>query len=111
MSSAVLIEHADGRAFTREGECDGCAGTAQCCTFLMLPLSRNLSDDEQRWVALHPGLSVVGSSIRFDVACSALHEGRCSLFGQPERPQMCVRYPELPEQVLAGCSYTLKEVA
>ena len=106
---AVLIKHADGRAYIREGVCNGCGGLASCCQYLMLPLARPLSEDEQHWVALHPGVSIVGSSIRIDTACGALDEGRCSLFGKEDRPQMCVRYPELPEQVIAGCAYTLKE--
>lgn len=113
MPLADLITHADGRRFLRTGLCDGCAliHPGQCCTFVRLPLARALSADEQRWVALHSGLSIVGQSIQIDVACSALDGGRCSLYGLPERPQLCVRYPELPEQVLAGCAYTLTEIA
>lgn len=113
LHEAVLISHTDGRSFIREGACDGCVDSVpgKCCTYLELPLARQLSDDERRWVELHPTLSVVGQSIHIDVACSALHEGKCELFGKEERPQMCVRFPEQPDQVIAGCSYTLKEVA
>ena len=109
---SVLIEHADGRKFLRHGECDGCVGreVAACCTFIALPLVRKLSADEQRWVELHPALDVVGQSIHYNVACSALEAGRCTLFGQQARPAMCERYPELPEQLLAGCAYTFEEV-
>lgn len=106
-----MIRHADGRAFVREGACDGCGGRALCCQYLELPLARELSADERRWVDLHPGLSVVGATIHIDTACGALDDGRCTLFGKPERPAMCVRYPELPEQVIAGCAYTFEEVA
>ena len=113
MVSHVLIAHADGTTYLRGGECDGCRSgvVAQCCTHLMLPLARSLSPDEQRWVELHPGLSVVGQNVRIDTPCSALHEGLCSLFGSDDRPAMCVRYPELPEQVLDGCAYTLEKVS
>ena len=112
---ADLISHADGRRFIREGACDGCkrhdVKLAQCCTFLNLPLQRALSDDERMWVELHPGLEVKAQTVNFNVACSALNEdGTCSLFGLPERPAMCVRFPELPEQVLEGCAYSLTEV-
>ncbi len=106
----ALIEHADGRTFVREGECDGCGGEARCCTFIELPLARALSEDERDWAGLHPAVSSDGSTIRIDAACSALQDGRCALFGDPERPAICGRSPELPEQVLAGCSYTLEEV-
>jgi hypothetical protein len=109
--SADLIQHADGRTYLRTGECDGCKGKATCCSFLMFTLSRPLSEDEARWANLHPGVHVEGDSLRIDTPCSALDHGRCSLFGSEERPAMCVRYPELPQQLLVGCSYEMKEVA
>ena len=113
MVSVALISHADGSQFIRTGACDGCASgrVAQCCTFLELPLARGLSADEQRWVNLHPGLSVHGQNVRIEVECGALHNGFCSLFGSAERPEMCVRYPELPGQLLEGCAYSLEKVS
>jgi Fe-S-cluster containining protein len=111
LERADLIQHADGRRYLRTGVCDGCKGLASCCTFLMLPLARSLSVDEQDWVRLHPGVSIVGGSVRIDSACSALDgDGKCSLFGMPERPALCVRYPEQPEQMLPDCSYELVAV-
>ena len=110
MIEATLITHADGRRFLRTGECDGCGGLASCCNHVQLPLARPLSEDEAKWVNLHPGVSVVGDHIRIDSVCSALENGRCTLFGKPERPAMCVRAPELPQQLLPGCSYTLVEL-
>jgi len=97
-------------------------------------LARPLSPDEQRWVNLHPGVTATlryvslqdgtparivpgqpgsympaaGYSLRIDVPCSALsQEGRCSLFGKAERPQMCSDWPDQPEQLdgLIGCAY------
>lgn len=113
MPDADLIVHADGRRYLRTGTCNGCAShaLAQCCTFLQLPLARGLTSDEARWVGLHPGVTVVGQSVRIDISCGALHEGRCTLFGLPERPALCERYPEQPDQVLVGCAYQLLEVA
>lgn len=117
MQEAALIEHADGRTFLRQGECDGCARegvpAAQCCTFMTLPLARPLSEDETRWAELHPGVTIEGSLARISLTCSALVDGRCTLFGSPERPAICERYPEMPEQmsVLAGCAYTFTEVS
>ena len=108
--NADLIQHADGRKYLRTGDCNGCDGLAQCCTFMALPLARNLTEDESRWVSLHPGMSVDGSTLRIDIACSALDNGRCTLFGTPDRPDMCGRYPEVPEAVLPGCAYSLMEV-
>ena len=113
MVSIALIEHANGPHYLRSGDCDGCSTgkVAQCCTYLELPLARNLSSDEQGWVTLHPGASIRGQSVRIEIPCSALSGGFCSLFGSPDRPQMCIRYPELPEQVLTGCAYTLEKVS
>ena len=107
-----LITHADGRVYLRSGECDGCITTrpGRCCTFIALPLARAMSSDEVRWIELHPGLSVQGQTIQIETACSALEGGRCALFGKPERPELCERYPEQPNQILAGCRYTLTEV-
>ena len=110
---AQLIQHADGRTFVREGECDGCHDRVPgyCCTFLSFSLSRALSDDEAYWASLHPGVKVDGSNLTLSIPCSALTpDGRCSLFGTDARPQMCERFPELPAQMLEGCSYTLTEV-
>ena len=109
---ATLVEHADGRKFVRTGECDGCAthAVAQCCTFMVLPLARPLSEDEAYWVGLHPGVTAEGNQLRIDSVCSALVDGRCSLFGSEERPAMCERAPELPQQLLPGCAYSLVEI-
>jgi len=97
-------------------------------------LARSLTPDEHRYVRLHGGISVKdnllsvgedtpvrliagqpgtytprdGYSLRIDVPCSALdQEGRCSLFGSPERPEMCSQWPDQPEQIadLNGCAY------
>ena len=44
--------------------------------------------------------------IRFDIPCSALNEnGTCSLYGTPERPDMCGRWPDAPGQAPNGCLY------
>lgn len=76
---------------------------------MVLPLARAWSPDEAHWASLH-GITVEGNTATLNVACSALtKEGRCELFGKPERPAMCDRYPEMPEQVLAGCAYRLTE--
>mgnify|MGYP001571890559 CR=1 FL=1 len=110
---AALITHADGRRYIRTGECDGCkhGRVAQCCTFLAMPMQRHLSADEARWAELHPGILVQDNFMVVNVACSALtDDGLCSLFGSPERPAMCERFPELPEQVPEGCAYKLVEV-
>jgi hypothetical protein len=108
---ATLISHADGREFIRMGECDGCkrhgVTQAQCCTFLAMPTARRLTQDEAHWAELHPGILVQDNHMVVNVACSALTaDGLCSLFGSPERPAMCERFPELPEQVPVGCAYT-----
>lgn len=102
------------RAYLRTGQCDGCIKSipGACCRYLVLP-ERPVSADELAWLRLHPGAEAMyaeGKTGRVDIPCSALVEGMCSLYGLPERPQMCDRYPELPEQLIEGCAYALTEV-
>ena len=88
-------------------KCDRCPDPGMCCRYVELPLARELTADERNWVELHPGLRMTAANvIRFEVNCSALTpEGRCSLFGTAERPDMCTRWPDALEQVPEGCIY------
>ncbi len=101
------------KTYRRSGECDGCKRPGltpgQCCTYIQLPLARKLTPDEKRWVELHPGLTVNGQNVRIDIQCSALSDGLCTLFGKPERPELCSRYPEHSD-LDAGCSYTFERI-
>ena len=108
-SPSSRISYPDGTTYRRTGECHGCNGTGQCCTYVKLPLARELTFDEVKWLELHDGLSIEGLSVRIEIACSALKDGRCELFGQPERPTMCERYPELPD-LDSGCAYTFERI-
>ena len=108
-SPSTIIEFPDGTRFRRTGECHGCEGTGQCCTYIQLPLARALSGDEIRWVELHPGLTVRGQDIRIEIACSALVEGKCTLYGTPDRPHICDLYPESPD-LDEGCGYKLEKL-
>lgn len=87
--------------------CRHCSDIGQCCRYVELPLARALTDDERKWVELHPGLRMTAANvIRFDIACSALTaEGLCSLYGTDARPEMCARWPDALEQVPPGCVY------
>ncbi len=113
---AALIQFADGRELLRFGECDGCnrpgLTPGACCTHILLPLSRAYSEDEQAWVRLHQGLDFFNpSTIKVETKCSALSvNGRCDLFGLPERPAMCERFPEMPENLQPGCAYSFTEL-
>lgn len=109
-----LIAFADGRQLLRHGDCDGCnrpgLNPGACCDHILLPLSRAYSEDEMAWANLHGLTFLDPSTITIPNRCAALtDEGRCSLFGLPERPAMCGRYPEIPEQLLAGCAYSFTE--
>jgi len=86
-------------------------------------LGRPLIDDEMLWLRLHPGLVMDGrdavrfhaavpwewrgGSIRFKVPCSRLaKDGRCQVYGQPERPRMCSIWPDDPiNQAPPGCVF------
>lgn len=87
-----------------------------CCRYVELPLARRLSRDEQKWIALHPGMRIIDRLdhhvVRFEVACGALApDGRCTLYGKPERPEMCAHWPDYPEeQTPPGCVYREPEL-
>ena len=106
MNRSELIVFPD-KTFRRSGECNGCSGLARCCTYVVLPLARELTEDERRWVELHPGLKVEGQAVRIDIACSALKDGECSIHS--DRPQICRNYPELPN-LDEGCSYKFERI-
>lgn len=88
--------------------CQFCPDPGMCCRYVELPLARALTDDEARWVQLHPGLVMKEPRvIHINVNCSALTEdGLCSLHGSDERPVMCAVWPDKPEeQAPKGCAY------
>lgn len=110
-----LLIFPDGHMVRRWGECDGCERDgvrhADCCRFVLLA-DRPLNPDEVNWLTLHPAMTVEWPrNQRFDIACSALApDGSCALFGKPERPRICINYPEFAG-LDARCSYTFEKVA
>ena len=97
----------------RQGECT--AGCGACCRVLLLQVNPAYWDreDARRWIELH-GIQLVrldgGIYARIPLACEALTpDGLCRLFGMPERPGLCQRFPLGPRD-LAGlepvCTYT-----
>lgn len=108
-----LIVFPDGKTYRRSGECDGCATRevrAACCRYVFLP-KRALNQDEQHWLSLHNLPNWTPRERRIEAECSALEaDGKCALFGKPERPQLCINYPELPG-LDDGCSYNFEEIA
>lgn len=87
--------------------CDGCPDRGMCCRYIELPLARRLTSDETRWAELHEGIRIKGSVVRIEQTCSALSaDGLCTLYGTPDRPEMCARWPDRPEvQAPLGCVY------
>ena len=114
-SSQVTVA-VDDKLYVRHGDCDGCVGLgltpAACCQYLELSLAQPLTADQKRWAELHAGVTIRdgGSTVRIDAVCEALDGGRCSLYGKPDRPRMCVEAPVRPEQVIEGCAYELEEI-
>ena len=92
------------RASDFSSPCSGCS--AWCCTVLCFPHGgpKNLSDmDHLRFCLGFPGVEVgigeAGWSVNVRTRCRHLVSdgdgpGRCGIFGQPERPQMCNLYDE-----------------
>ncbi len=123
MSSPVptseLIVHEDV-TYRRTGACDGCRRPGlvpgQCCSYIMLPLARELSDDERDWAQMHPGVMINDQNVRIEAPCGALKDdGRCGVFGTGKRPQMCADYPESPEALQGipvpdGCLYRFERI-
>lgn len=97
----------------REGDCT--AGCGACCRFIRLqvPPDYAQNQDVRKWIELH-GVSLMemngGTFATVNLSCSALTEdGQCSLYGRPERPELCNHWPMTPA-ALAGvedvCSYS-----
>lgn len=94
-------------------DCSDCPDRGMCCRYLMLPLAMPVNEDTKKWVALHPGVSIVEYNgwphVRIDTPCSALQpDGTCGLYGTGLRPRLCGKWPvegsERPEG-LEGCVY------
>ncbi|MCU1693664.1 MAG: hypothetical protein JWM64_2755 [Frankiales bacterium] len=77
--------------------CDGCA--APCCSTLLfpqgLPASRGALDFF-RFCLGFPGIELLVTddawSLVVKATCRHLQDGRCGIFGKPERPLSCVSY-------------------
>ena len=79
--------------------CDGCA--AHCCTTVTFPLAvpRSVSSlDFVRFSLGFPGVEVgVGDdtwNLTIKTRCEHLRDGRCGVYGKPERPLRCSYYNE-----------------
>lgn len=93
---------------TTVSPCAICLDPGACCRYVLLPLARGLTPDEQQWVGLHPGLSIVDNrNVLIRSNCSALTaQGQCFLYGEAARPQMCSVWPDRPElQAPQLCGY------
>ena len=109
-----------GSEWTRGGSCDQCASgeiRGECCTKLALPVSPTAASnpDTVNFFALH------GVEIKFwgdlplaiiPQRCSALlPNGDCSLYGKPERPDVCSSGPlnAWAVQLNPHCSYVVEK--
>lgn len=79
--------------------CDNCS--SWCCTHLSVPFKTptQFKDiDYLRYCLNFPGTQVVvsdrGWSLLVKTACTHLKDNRCTIYDQPERPQICRYYPE-----------------
>jgi len=100
-------------SFVRQGACT--QGCGACCRILRLqvPPEYSRNPDIKKWVELH-GVKLVeldgGTFVMLTMPCSALTEdGRCSLYGKPERPELCAHWPMTPAALLGVedvCTYS-----
>ena len=117
----IAVQDVSGTYQVRSGGCT--AGCGACCEFLILPLDpRMRSADLGRladfiyWASLH-GVQITESgdwlAARIPLHCEKLvvdedGDKTCGVFGTPERPAMCARYPRQPlelEGVADVCTY------
>jgi Fe-S-cluster containining protein len=101
--------------YQRLGSCEPALCDAACCRFIAIEVNPiYLSQpDLAAWVRLHriELVDVGGRALaRIPFACSALNsDGRCSLYGKPERPQLCADYPMAPASLIGVedvCTYS-----
>jgi hypothetical protein len=100
----------------RQGECLPNCGA--CCKFVRLQVPPTYQETDTRgWLQLH-GIrltTIDGATFAtIDRRCDALtDDNRCSLYGKPERPQLCADWPATPG-AMAGledvCGYRFEEV-
>ncbi len=91
-------EQVEARGFESLADpCSGCA--AYCCTTLLFPqpLPTHVSNvDYLRFCLGFPGVELVVAegtwSLAVKTRCRHLVDGRCSVFGEPERPLICTYY-------------------
>ena len=106
----------------RIGECT--VGCGACCQFLVLQVNPHYMEVEhvKKWIELH-GISLSRRSggvwAQIPLHCSALtEEGKCSLYGMPERPLSCDTFPQSQADIdlvdawigEKTCSYNFEEV-
>jgi Fe-S-cluster containining protein len=104
----------------REGSCQPDVCGSACCTLALLdanPLYRQ-DADLTAWLGLH-GITLsehAGHTLaRVPLRCTALgDDGRCTLYGRPERPALCSAFPMSPDSLVGlggACTYTFREGA
>lgn len=89
-------------------EPDGCG--AACCRFVYS--FQRLHPVEREFMVAR-GIPIVtfptgDEALRFEHTCQHLTpEGRCGVYGKPERPEACGAYPSHPLDLfgVVGCSY------
>lgn len=88
-------------AYERQGECLGCG--INCCTLAAIPINlrEGRHQDYLGWLSAHDNLEIkeVGGYqfVSFRARCQYLTEDqKCSVFGKPERPELCSRWPQEP---------------
>ena len=79
----------------RQGECNLCSA---CCRFLILQVNpQYMEADRRKWIELH-GIRLYerdgGVWAQISLPCEHLtEEGKCGIFGSPERPKTCDDFP------------------
>ena len=101
--------------WTRQGTCQPRQCGSACCKSVILEVNPayRADADVANWISLH-GITMFerdGRTLaRIPTPCTALDEaGRCGIYGQPERPDMCAAFPSAPaslDGIEAVCTFT-----
>ena len=104
--------------WVREGECHQCG---ECCRTLNLTVVRDVTlrqhgnrQELERYLA-YRGIRVVGEDVErnylfyeMDLPCRELTgDNRCRVHGTPEKPLLCLKYPEEPGDI-PECGYRFR---
>lgn len=112
-----------GNGWLRTGGCDAERCGGRCCTLIAFMFERGAAHEElldffhKRGCVMRDVETEQGKYIRLELDQRCQHltdEGLCAIYGQPERPQVCIDYPKHPTDIIGleePCGYAFEPAA